>query len=86
MYTVKLSRQAVKDSERVRAAGLGSRAGALIEILRKNPFQNPPPYEKLSGDLSGYYSRRLNRQHRLIYSVHEAERIVAIRRMWTHYE
>ena len=86
MYTVKLSRRAMKDREKVLAAGLGKRAAALIAVLSENPFRNPPPYEKLVGDLSGYYLRRLNHQHRLVYSVHEEEHIVAIRSMWTHYE
>lgn len=86
MYTVKLTKRANKDREKLIAAGLGKKAKALIDILKENPYQNPPPYEKLVGNLSGYYSRRLNIQHRLVYSVHEAEKTVVVRSLWTHYE
>lgn len=64
MYDVKLSRQATKDREKLRAAGLGPKAGALIELLKEDPLINPPPYEKLVGNLAGYYSRRINIHHR----------------------
>jgi toxin YoeB len=67
-------------------AGLQPKAEELLDILRKNPFQNPPPYEKLVGDLTGAYSRRINVQHRLAYQVLEQEHIVKVIRMWTHYE
>ena len=80
------TRQAQKDAKKVAAAGLRPKAEELLDILRKNPFQNPPPYEKLVGDLAGAYSRRINVQHRLIYQVLEHERIVKVIRMWTHYE
>lgn len=80
------TRQAQKDAKKVAAAGLRSKAEELLDILRKNPFQNPPPYEKLVGDLRGAYSRRINVQHRLVYQVLEQERVVKVIRMWTHYE
>ena len=86
MYSVKLSRQAMKDREKLKQTGLLQKAGKLIAILKVNPFQNPPPYEKLVGDLKGFYSRRLNIQHRLVYEVLEAEKLVIIRSLWTHYE
>ena len=72
--------------KKLASAGLKPKALELLEILQKNPFQNPPPYEKLVGDLSGAYSRRLNIQQRLVYQVYETERIVKIIRLWTHYE
>lgn len=86
MYTVKLSKQAIKDHKKLVQAGLSTKAKGLIDIMKQNPYQNPPPYEKLVGNLEGYYSRRINIQHRMVYTVHEAERIVAIRSLWTHYE
>ena len=86
MYTVKLSRQAVRDREKLMGAKLSKKAKAIIDVLKINPFQNPPPYEKLVGDLKGYYSRRINLQHRLVYEVMQDEKIVVIRSMWTHYE
>ena len=86
MYDVKLSKKVLKDREKLAAAGLLKRAKALIDILAENPYKNPPPYEKLVGDLNGFYSRRLNAKHRLVYTVHEQEKIVVVRSMWTHYE
>lgn len=86
MYAVKLSKQALKDREKIVAAKLSKKAGILIDVLKENPYQNPPPYEKLVGDLKGFYSRRINSKHRLVYTVHEKEKTVAIRSMWTHYE
>lgn len=80
------TKQAQKDAKKLASAGLKPKALELLEILQKNPFQNPPPYEKLVGDLSGAYSRRLNIQQRLVYQVYETERIVKIIRLWTHYE
>jgi len=80
------TKQAQKDAKRLASAGLKPKAQELLEILKNNPFQNPPPYEKLVGDLLGAYSRRLNIQHRLVYQVYETERIVKIIRLWTHYE
>jgi len=86
MYKVLLHKQAVKDLERLKQAGLADKAKALKEILGRNPFQTPPPYEKLVGNLAGAYSRRINIQHRLVYAVDEASKTVRILRMWTHYE
>lgn len=86
MYTVKLSKQALKDREKLMSSALLKKARLLIEVLKENPYQNPPPYEKLIGDLKDFYSRRINSKHRMVYTVHEDEKIVAIRSMWTHYE
>ncbi len=80
------TKQAQKDAKKLASAGLKPNALELLEILQKNPFQNPPPYEKLVGDLFGAYSRRLNIQHRIVYQIYEEERIVKIIRLWTHYE
>ena len=79
------TRQAQKDARRLAEAGLKDKAVALLEILEANPFQSPPPFEKLVGDLSGAYSRRINIQHRLVYQVLVDERVVKVLRMWTHY-
>jgi Txe/YoeB family toxin of toxin-antitoxin system len=75
-----------KDARKVAASGLRAKAEALLEILRRNPFETPPPYEKLVGDLAGACSRRINIQHRLVYQVLRKDRIVKVIRMWTHYE
>lgn len=80
------TKAAQKDAKNLAAAGLKDKALQLLEILAENPFQNPPPYEKLVGDLSGAYSRRINIQHRLVYQVMETEHIIKILRMWSHYE
>jgi Txe/YoeB family toxin of toxin-antitoxin system len=80
------SKFAVKDANKLSAAGLKDKAQALLDILKVNPFQNPPPFEKLVGDLTGAYSRRINIQHRLIYEVFRKEKTVRVLRMWTHYE
>jgi Txe/YoeB family toxin of toxin-antitoxin system len=80
------TRQAQKDAKKLASSGLRAKAQALLEILEKDPWQNPPPFEKLVGDLSGAYSRRINIQHRLVYQVLEAEKAVKILRLWTHYE
>ena len=77
---------ALKDAKKIKRAGLKSRVESLLSVIRKNPFQNPPSYEKLVGDLSGAYSRRINIHHRLVYQVLTDEKIVKIIRMWTHYE
>jgi toxin YoeB len=79
-------KQAQRDVKKVSAAGLREKALEIIQILSKNTFQITPPYEKLIGDLSGAYSRRINIQHRIVYQVMEKEKIVKIIRMWTHYE
>lgn len=80
------SKAAQKDAVKLAAAGLKSKAQELLAILAVNPFQNPPPYEKLVGDLAGAYSRRINIQHRLVYEVFPDEETVRVLRMWTHYE
>ena len=80
------TKQAQKDAKKLAAAGLKEKAQELLAILAANPLQNPPPYEKLIGDLSGAYSRRINIQHRLVYQVLEQERVVKVLRLWTHYE
>jgi len=80
------SKYALKDAKKISAAGLKDKTLALLEILKADPFQNPPPYEKLVGDLQGAYSRRINIQHRLVYEVFRKEKTVRILRMWTHYE
>ncbi len=80
------TKQAQKDAGKLKAAGLKPKAEALFEILREDPFQNPPPFEKLVGDLAGSFSRRINIQHRLIYQIYPGERTVKIIRLWTHYE
>ena len=80
------TKQAQKDAKKITTAGLRSKVEALLEILQQNPFHQPPSYEKLVGDLSGAYSRRINIQHRLVYQVLEHGRTVKMIRMWTHYE
>ena len=86
MWEVRYASPALKDARKVKEAGLADKVRMLIAILESNPFRNPPPYEKLIGDLSGAYSRRITIQHRLVYQVFEPEHIVRILRMWTHYE
>jgi toxin YoeB len=85
-WVVVFAKHAVKDAKKLAAAGLKGKAQALIDMLASDPFQNPPPYEKLVGDLEGAYSRRINIQHRLVYEVFKKERAVRVLRMWTHYE
>jgi len=80
------TRQAQKDAKKLSAAGLRAKTQKLLDILQKNPYQNPPPYEKLMGDLAGACSRRISIQHRLVYQVLKEEKAVKIIRMWTHYE
>ena len=80
------AKHALKDAKKLSAAGLRERAQALLDVLAQDPFQNPPPYEKLVGDLEGAYSRRINFQHRMVYEVFRKERTVRVLRMWTHYE
>lgn len=98
MYLVSFSGQASKDKILLKAAGLEQKTKSILNILIENPFQNPPPYEKLIGNLSGFYSRRINLQHRLVYKIEENteqlknpageiyEEIICVKRMWTHYE
>ena len=86
MYELAYTSQARKDAKKIASSGLKEKTLSLLAILQKDPFQNPPPYEALVGDLSGAYSRRINIQHRLVYQVCEAEKTVKVLRMWTHYE
>lgn len=85
-WQIVLTKQAAKDAQKLVNAGIWSNAERLLAILEVNPFQNPPPYEKLVGNLAGYYSRRINIQHRLVYQVCKEVNTVKIVRMWTHYE
>ena len=85
-WEVFYAKHAVKDAKKLAGAGLKAKAQELLEVLASDPFQNPPPYEKLVGDLEGAYSRRINIQHRLVYEVFRKERIVRVLRMWSHYE
>ena len=80
------AKQALKDAKKVKTGGLKEQAQALLDVLENDPFQNPPPFEKLVGDLSGAYSRRINIQHRLVYEVFSEQRTVRVLRMWTHYD
>ena len=80
------TQHAQKDAKKLSASGLKEKAVNLLKVLEENPYQNPPPYEKLVGDLAGAYSRRINIQHRILYEVLEQEHIVKILRLWTHYE
>ncbi len=86
MWRVVFTKQAQKDAKKLSNAGLRPKAEKLIEILRKNPYKSPPPFEKLLGDLSGAFSRRINIQHRLVYQILDDEKMVKVIRMWTHYE
>ena len=85
-WRVVFTKQAQKDARNLSSAGLKGKAQQLLSVLADNPFQTPPPYEKLVGDLSGAYSRRINIQHRLVYQVVESERTIKVLRMWSHYE
>lgn len=85
-WRVVFAKQAQKDARHLASAGLRDKAQALLAVLAQNPFENPPPYEKLVGDLAGAYSRRINIQHRLVYEVVQSEHTVKVLRMWTHYE
>lgn len=85
-WEVVFAKHAVKDAKKLAAAGLKAKAQELLEVLQNDPFQNPPAFEKLVGDLDGAYLRRINIQHRLVYEVFRKERIVRVLRMWTHYE
>ena len=85
-WSLVYSRYAIKDAKKISAAGLRGKAQNLLDILEVDPLQNPPPYEKLVGDLKGAYSRRINIQHRMVYEIFRKEKTVRILRMWTHYE
>jgi len=86
MWTLYYTKQAQKDARKLASSGLKTKAQQLLTILRSDPWQTPPPFEKLVGDLTGAYSRRINIQHRLVYQVLETEKAVKILRLWTHYE
>lgn len=86
MWEIVYTKQARKDSRKIAEAGLREKTETLLSVLESDPFQNPPPFEKLIGDLAGAYSRRINIQHRLVYEVFQKEAIVRVIRMWTHYE
>ncbi len=86
MFTIVYTKNATSDIPKLKAAKLDKKAKKLIELIRENPFQTPPPFEKLLGDLHGAYSRRINIKHRLVYQVIEEQNVVKIISMWTHYE
>ena len=86
MYKVEFHKRALKDIEKLKENKLESKAKRLVEIIKENPFQNPPPYEKLVGNLEGFISRRINIQHRLIYQVLEDKKVIRIISIWSHYE
>ena len=85
-YELMFSKAAKKNPEKIKKSKLSEKCKALLEVIKQDPFTNIPPFEKLVGDLNGFYSRRINIQHRLIYSVDSEQKIVKILRMWTHYE
>ena len=85
-WEIVYTKQAQKDAKKLASSGLKNKAKKLLDIIQKDPFQKPPPYEKLVGDLSGAYSRRINIQHRLVYQIYEKEKIIKVIRLWTHYE
>ena len=86
MWQLYYTKQAQKDARKLASSGLKNKAQELLTIIEQDPYQNPPPYEKLVGDLSGAYSRRINIQHRLVYQILEKEKSVKVLRLWSHYE
>lgn len=84
-YKILYSKLALKDAKKLTSANLDKKAKELIEIIKKDPFQKPPPYEKLVGNLNGSYSRRINIQHRIVYEVREDDKVIRVSRMWSHY-
>ena len=86
MYSIQYSKKVIKEIQKLKENNLAKKAYKLIEIIKVNPYQNPPPYEKLLGDLDGFYSRRINIQHRLVYQVIEEEKKLRILSAWSHYE
>ena len=86
MYAIVYTKTALKDIPKLKAAHLDDKAKELITVIRENPYQIPPPYEKLVGDLQGLYSRRINQQHRLVYEIFEREQTIKIFSIWSHYE
>ncbi|OGX07076.1 MAG: toxin of toxin-antitoxin system [Omnitrophica WOR_2 bacterium GWA2_47_8] len=85
-WQIVYTKQAQKDAKKIARAGLKPQAQKLLDILGKDPFRSPPPFEKLVGDLQGAYSRRINIQHRLVYQIYKKQRVVKVLRMWTYYE
>ncbi len=85
-WKIVYTKKAQKDAKKLASSKLKSKAQIILEILNSNPYQNPPPYEKLVGDLDGTFSRRINIQHRIVYQVLEEQKVVKVLRMWTHYE
>lgn len=85
-WELRYTNQAKKDAKKLASSGLKNKAQEVLDIIGHNPFQNPPPYEKLVGDLAGAYSRRISIQHRLVYQVLEQDKVIKVLRMWTHYE
>ena len=85
MWTIKFTSNADKDKKLIKTAGLETRVKKLLNLMAQNPFQNPPSYEKLLGDLKGYYSRRINIKHRLVYKVYEDIKTIVVHSMWSHY-
>jgi len=86
MWQIYFAKQAKKDAKKLASSGLKDKGKELLDIIEENPFQNPPPFEKLVGDLDGAYSRRINIQHRLVYQVLEEQKAIKVLRLWTHYE
>ena len=86
MWKLYFTRQAQKDAKKLASSSLRNKAEELLQIISENPYQNPPPYERLVGDLAGAYSRRINIQHRLVYEVLEPEKSIKVLRLWTHYD
>lgn len=86
MWELLFTKQAAKDAKKIKNSNLKNKTLVLLEILKTDPFANPPPYKELVGDLKGTYSRRINIQHRLVYEVFEEKKIIRVLRMWTHYE
>jgi toxin YoeB len=84
-WKIVFTKQAQKDAKKLASSGLKNKAKKLLDVIQKDPYQNPPPYEKLVGDLSGAYSRRINIQHRLVYQIYEEEHTIKVIRLWTHY-
>lgn len=85
MWTIHFTKNAEKNKKLIKSAGLETKAKKILNLIAENPFQTPPSYEKLVGDLSGYYSRRINLQHRLVYKVHQDLHVVVVHAMWSHY-
>lgn len=86
MYKIQYHKKTLKEIEKLKAKKLDIKVKKLIDVLKNNPYQNPPPYEKLVGELNRYYCRRINFKHRLVYKIDEEQKVVSILSMWTHYE